>query len=38
MVVKKTEAIEPLAIDYVEKRRDWLVVERLRLFRLTKDR
>jgi hypothetical protein len=34
MVVKKTEAIEPLAIDYVEKRRDWLVVQRLRLFRL----
>jgi hypothetical protein len=34
MLVKKTEAIEPLAIDYVEKRRDWLVVQRLRLFRL----
>ena len=34
MVEKKTEAIEPFAIDYILKRRDWLVVERLRLFRL----
>jgi hypothetical protein len=34
MVEKKTDAIEPFAIDYIVKRRDWLVVERLRLFRL----
>jgi hypothetical protein len=34
MVEKKTEAIEPFAIEYVEKRRDWLVAQRLRLFRL----
>jgi hypothetical protein len=34
MVEKKRGAIEPIAIDYIVKRRDWLVVERLRLFRL----
>ena len=34
MVEKKRHAIEPIAIDYIVKRRDWLVVERLRLFRL----
>jgi hypothetical protein len=34
MVEPKTDAIEPFAIDYIVKRRDWLVVERLRLFRL----
>jgi hypothetical protein len=34
MVEPKTDAIEPFAIDHIVKRRDWLVVERLRLFRL----
>jgi hypothetical protein len=34
MVEKKTGAIGPLAIDHIVKRRNWLVVERLRLFRL----
>ena len=34
MVDKKTGAIEQFAVDHVVKRRDWLVVERLRLFRL----
>jgi hypothetical protein len=34
MVEKKRHAIEPIAIDYIVERRDWLVVERLRLFRL----
>ena len=34
MVEKTTEAIEPFAVDYILKRRNWLVVERLRLFRL----
>jgi len=34
MVENKTDAIEPFAIDYIVQRRNWLVVERLRLFRL----
>jgi hypothetical protein len=34
MVEKKTDAIRQLAIDHIVKRRDWVVVERLRLFRL----
>jgi len=34
MVDKKTGAIGRIAIDHIVKLRDWLVVERLRLFRL----
>ena len=34
MVEMNTGAIKQLAIEYVSERRDWLVVERLRLFRL----
>ena len=34
MVEQKTDAIRQLAIDHIVKRRDWVVVERLRLFRL----
>ena len=34
MVDKKTGAIDRIAIDHIVKLRDWLVVERLRLFRL----
>ena len=34
MVEMNTGAIKQLAIEYVLERRDWLVVERLRLFRL----
>jgi hypothetical protein len=34
MVEKNTGAIEQFAIEHVVKRRDWLVVERLRTFRL----
>src|SRR5271168_913413 len=34
MVEPKTDAIEPFAIEYVAEQRDWLVVERLRMFRL----
>ena len=34
MVEKKTGAIKQFAIEHVVERRDWLVVERLRLFRL----
>ena len=34
MVDKETGAIDRIAIDHIVKLRDWLVVERLRLFRL----
>jgi hypothetical protein len=34
MVEKKTGAIKQFAIEHVVERRDWLVVERLRVFRL----
>ena len=34
MVETNTGAIKQSAIEYVVERRDWLVVERLRLFRL----
>ena len=34
MVETNTGAIKQSATDYVVERRDWLVVERLRLFRL----
>src|SRR5271166_3212028 len=34
MVDKKTDAIDRIAVDHIVKWRDWLVVERLRLFRL----
>ena len=34
MVEQKIDAIEPFAVDYIVKRRNWLVVERLRVFRL----
>jgi hypothetical protein len=34
MVEQKMDAIEPFAVDYIVKRRNWLVVERLRVFRL----